>query len=90
MLNTTAVSSFCEFNQILLDVEDFDEFLNKYKIDLEDKEISFLNECLSVNGKGDVMRLLQVKAYEDIEYMLDGWITYYNYETIIKTAPENS
>jgi len=91
MVGATLVSSFCDFNQEILDQSDFGSFLASYNIEMEQQELSFLNECIPASAGGDVVKILNVPTtFNDIQDMVDGFSGFNNFKKVLEEAPEDS
>ena len=66
MISSTIVGSFCEFSVEILNETDFVSFLDRFNIQVEPKEVSFLNECLPENASGDILTVLEVPDFGDV------------------------
>lgn len=81
MVSTVMISSFCDFNQEILEQTEFSSFLAQFSIELEEKELSFLNECLPATAGGDVLKILNVpSSFDNLQTMLDGFSGFNNFK----------
>ena len=90
MITTTLVSSFCEFSAEIQAQNDFGTYLQTFSIQLDPREIKFMNECLPEKAGGDLMKILEVPSFENLRTLLDGFSSFNNLKSQLDSAPEES
>lgn len=78
---TTAVSSYCNFQEDMLKANDVQFFLNQYKLDLNPQLLNVISRCVTTISDGTLSDLLgytdtTAKRIDDVQKFYDGFISF--------------